>query len=72
MTKLLVSESNPEGYTTESVLSVIRADIVKRMGRYAGDPRKEARQILDNNVRILGLLGEAIGLAETNTRILSD
>ena len=72
MTKLLVSETNPKGYTTEKVLSLIRADIVARMQKYAGDPRKEAKAVLDNNIRILQLLGEAIALAEANTRTLSE
>jgi hypothetical protein len=72
MTKLLVSETNPRGDTTEVVLGVVRQDIVKRLQKYAGDPRKEARQVLDNNVRILQLLGEAIALAEQNTRTLSE
>jgi hypothetical protein len=72
MTKLLVSEANPKGYTTEKVLGLIRADIVTRMQKHAGDPRKEARQVLDNNIRILQLLGEAIALAEANTRTLSE
>ena len=72
MTKLLVSETNPKGYTTEKVLSLIRADIVARMQKYADDPRKEAKAVLDNNIRILQLLGEAISLAESNTRTLSE
>jgi hypothetical protein len=72
MTKLLVSEANPKGYTTEKVLGLIRADIVTRMQKYAGDPRKEAKAVLDNNIRILQLLGEAISLAESNTRTLSE
>ena len=72
MTKLLVSETNPKGYTTEMVLGLIRQDIVQRLQKYAGDPRKEARHVLDNNVRILQLLGDAIALAEQNTRTLSD
>ena len=72
MTKLLVSDANPKGYTTEKVLGLIRADIVTRMQKHAGDPRKEARQVLDNNIRILQLLGEAISLAEANTRTLSE
>jgi len=72
MTKVLVSETNLQGYTTEVVLGLIRQDIVKRMQKYAGDPRKEARQVFDNNVRILQLLGDAIALAEQNTRTLSE
>jgi hypothetical protein len=72
MTKLLVSETNLQGYTTEVVLGLIRQDIVKRMQKYAGDPRKEARLVLDNNIRILQLLGEAIALGEQNTRTLAD
>jgi hypothetical protein len=72
MTKLLVSETNPKGTTTEAVLAVIRQDIVARLQHHAADPRREARQVLDNNVRILQLLGEAIALAEQNTRTLSE
>jgi len=72
MTKLLVSETNPKGYTTETVLGLIRADIVTRLQKFSGDPRKEAHQVFDNNVRILQLLGEAIILAEANTRTLTD
>jgi hypothetical protein len=72
MTKLLVSETNPKGYTTEVVLGTIRQDIIVRLQKHAGDPRKEARQVLDNNIRILQLLGEAITLAEQNTRTLSE
>jgi hypothetical protein len=72
MTKLLVSEVNPKGYTTEVVLGLIRTDIVSRLQKYAGDPRKEARLVLDNNIRILQLLGEAIALAESNTKTLVD
>jgi hypothetical protein len=70
MTKLLVSDTNPKGYTTEKVLEMVRADIISRMQKYAGDPRKEARQVLENNIRILQLLGEAVVLAEANTRTL--
>ena len=72
MTKLLVSETNPKGYTTEIVLGTIRQDIIVRLQKYAGDPRREARQVLDNNIRILQLLGEAIALAEQNTRTLAE
>ncbi|HVZ00394.1 MAG TPA: hypothetical protein VHA35_12865 [Dongiaceae bacterium] len=72
MTKLLISETNPKGYTTEVLLGTIRQDIVLRLQKYAGDPRREARQVLDNNIRILQLLGEAIALAEQNTRTLSE
>ena len=71
MTNLLISEANPKGYTTEKVLGIIRGDIITRLQKHAGDPRKEARQVLDNNIRILQLLGEAIALAEVNTRTLS-
>ncbi|HVM82588.1 MAG TPA: hypothetical protein VMW18_01770 [Candidatus Binatia bacterium] len=72
MTKILVSEQNPKGYTTEMVLAIIRQDIIARLQKYAGDPRKEARQVLENNIRILQLLGEAVTLAEANTRTLAD
>ena len=72
MTKLLVSDTNPQGHTTEVVLGLIRQDIIKRIQKFAGDPRKEARQVLDNNIRILQLLGEAIALAAQHTRTLTE
>lgn len=70
MTKILVSADNPSGRRTEEVLSEIRADLLQRMVGYAADPRRETKTILANNVKIVALLGEAIDLAEDNTRIL--
>ncbi|MEX2641872.1 MAG: hypothetical protein WD270_00355 [Acetobacterales bacterium] len=33
-------------------------------------PQPEGRQVLDNNMRVLGLLSEAIAIAEDSTRVL--
>lgn len=71
MTKILSSETNPAGVRTEDILAQVRADLLVRMVAYGGDPRRETKIILDNDVLILGLLSEAIRLAEENTRILS-
>ncbi|QJE73818.1 histidine kinase [Aerophototrophica crusticola] len=70
MTRILLSSANPSGKRTEEILSEIRSDLLVRMVGYGQDPRREMRAILDNNVRILGLLTEAIRLAEENSRVL--
>ncbi|MFD1624924.1 histidine kinase [Azospirillum griseum] len=71
MTVLLRSAANPGGSTTEQILKTVRADVIERMQGYAADPRPEIARILAHNIRILGLLTEAIELAEANTKILS-
>lgn len=70
MTKILVSDSNPTGMRMEDILSRLRIDLLARMVEYSGDPRRETHTILDHDVQILGLLSQAIRLAEENTRIL--
>lgn len=70
MTHFLVSDSKPDGYKLEEILSVIRADIITRCGKISGDNRPEARHVLHNNMRVLGLISDAIQLAEDSTRVL--
>ncbi len=70
MTHFLVNEENSGGYRLEEVLLAIRKEIILRATKILDDPRPEARQVLDNNVRILQLLSESIKLAEESTRIL--
>ncbi len=70
MTKLLVSDTKPDGYRLEDLLTVIRQDMIIRCTKIAEDTRAEASHVLDNNVKIMSLLGEAIGLSEDSTRTL--
>jgi hypothetical protein len=70
VTHYLISKSNPGGKRSEQILSDLRADFIERIQTLSVDPRPEARKVLDNNIRILTLLSEAIHLAEENTRIL--
>jgi hypothetical protein len=48
----------------------IRKDIILRCTKIVDDDRDEAHLVLNNNVNILGLLSEAIVLAEDSTRVL--
>lgn len=66
----LISKENPSGLKLEDILIGIRRDIIFRCTKIVDDTRPEARHVLDNNTRILILLGEAIGLAEESTSIL--
>ncbi|MEP3247295.1 MAG: histidine kinase [Sneathiella sp.] len=70
MTHYLVTEENPNGSALEDVLAMVRADIVQRCTFIVNDRRPEAQAVLANNMRILGLLTDAVELADSSTRIL--
>ena len=71
MTQFLVTDENPQGYKLEEILSGIRNDIMVRATKIMDDTRPEARKVLENNLRILQLLTESIGVAEDSTRLLN-
>ena len=70
MTHFLVSDDNPDGLKLEYILRAVRNEVLIRCSKIANDNRAEAVQVLDNNVEILALLGEAAKLAENSTEIL--
>ena len=70
MTQFLKTDENPNGYRLEDILAVIRKDIVKRANKIIDDERIEARQVLENNIKILNLISECIAIAESSSRIL--
>jgi len=70
MTQYLVSDTNPEGLKLEDLLGEIRKDILLRCTKIVDDHRSEARHVLNNNMKILNLLSEAIQLAEDSTLVL--
>lgn len=71
MTNFLVSDENPEGYKLEDILHAIRTDVIVRCTKIMNDPKDEARHVLDNNMKVLNLLSEAIGYAEDSTKVLA-
>ncbi|MFQ5618441.1 MAG: hypothetical protein ACE5FR_05650 [Rhodospirillales bacterium] len=70
MTRFLVSKENPEGYKLEDILRAIRKDILTRCTKIVDDQRTEAAHVLDNSMKILNLLSDAIHLAEDSTAVL--
>lgn len=70
MTHFLVTSDNPKGYRLEDILKIIRKDIFMRTTKIMDDDRPEAQVVMDNNVKILGLLSESIASAEDSTSIL--
>lgn len=70
MTQFLVTDENPSGYKLEDVLTIIRKDMILRATKILDDDRVQARQVLENNIKILGLLTECINTAEESTHIL--
>lgn len=71
MTHFLVTEENPKGYKLEDILILVRKDILTRTLKIADDGRPEARHVMQNNMRVLGLISEAIALAEDSTEVLN-
>ena len=70
MTRFLISEENPSGHKLEDILHSIRVDVITRCTNIMEDSKEEARLVLDNNMKILNILSEAIRCAEDSTRIL--
>ena len=70
MTHFLVNAENPTGYKLEEILLAIRKEVILRATKIVDDQRPEARQVLENNVRIIQLLSDCIKLAEESTHVL--
>lgn len=70
MTRFLISDENPGGYKLEDILTVIRADVIKRCTKIALDERSEAQHVVANNMAVLQHLTQAIELARDSTRVL--
>ncbi len=70
MTHFLVSDTNPDGSKLEDILRVIRNDVLIRCTKISDDTRVEAQQVLNNTVKVLDLISDAITLAEDSSRIL--
>ena len=70
MTRFLISKENPEGYKLEDILRALRKDILTRCTKIVDDQRAEASHVLDNNMKILNVLSDAIRLAEDSTTTL--
>lgn len=70
MSHFLSTDDNPKGYKLEDILILIRKDILARALKIADDQRVEALHVMQNNMKILSLLSDAIALAEDSTRVL--
>ena len=70
MTQFLVTDENPSGYKLEDILTIIRKDMIVRATKIVDDDRVQARQVLENNIKILSLLTECIKTAEDSTHLL--
>jgi 16S rRNA C967 or C1407 C5-methylase (RsmB/RsmF family) len=70
VTHFLRSEKKPDGHKLEDLLMQLRADMIHRCDVIAADTRPEALHVMANNMKILGLLSEAITLSLDSTRML--
>jgi hypothetical protein len=70
VTHFLRSDKKPDGHKLEDLLINLRADMIHRCEVIAGDHRPEALHVMNNNMKILTLLTEAINLSLDSTRVL--
>jgi hypothetical protein len=70
MTRFLASDTNPGGFKLEEILRAIRKDILLRCEKIVDDPASEAQLVMNNNMKILNLLSDAILIAENSSEIL--
>jgi len=70
MTHFLVTEQKPDGYRPEDILGLVRKDMLTRALKIADDKQPEAQHVMRKNMKILGLISDAISLAEDSTRVL--
>ena len=70
MTGFLINDDNPNGHKLEDILSAIRNEVIQRTTKLVDDRRPEATSVLNNNIKILGLLAESIEIAEASTLVL--
>lgn len=70
MSHFLVTDDNPKGYKLEDILVLIRNDVLTRALKISDDKRQEAQHVMQNTMKILGLLSDAIALSEDSTRVL--
>jgi hypothetical protein len=70
MNRLLRSEKNLEGPTLEELLIQLRSDMINRCEVIANDTRAEALHVMNNNVKIMAHISEALELARDSTRVL--
>ncbi len=71
MTHFLSSDVNPEGHRLEDILKGIRNDVIYRATKIMEDEKPEAQHVLQNNMKILNMLSDAIALAEDSTQTLN-
>jgi hypothetical protein len=70
VTHFLRSDKNPDGHKLEDLLMQLRADILHRCDLIKSDMRPEALHVMNNNMKILILVSDALNLALDSTRIL--
>jgi hypothetical protein len=71
MTNFLISDDNSEGYKLEDILMALRKDILMRCDKVVDDHRAEALHVMNNNMKVLGLLSECINVATDSTNVLN-
>ena len=70
MTKFFSNDENPAGWKLEDVLSEVQKEVIRRSMKILSDERPEARNVLHNNIEILGWLTRCVKVAEDSSRVL--
>lgn len=70
MSHFLADDRHPDGHRLEDILGTLRNDLIRRMTLLLEDERAEARQVLENDIRILEHVTSGMRLAEESSKLL--
>ncbi len=70
MTGFLSSDQKPDGYSLEELISVVRRELIVKSTKIVDDPRPQAQEVLENDIRIIGLLTECLHIADASSKLL--
>ena len=70
MSGFLSNKQNPEGFSLEQVLLAVRKDLIVKTTEIVDDDRPQAQTVLENDIKIIGLLTECLHIAEASSKLL--
>ena len=71
MSGFLTNELRPEGYSLEELLSAVRRELIVKATKIVDDERPQAQEVLENDIKIIGLLTESLHIAEASSKLLN-
>jgi hypothetical protein len=71
MSSALVVDGVPKAHRLDDILIILRKDLLKRSFDLTESEVPESLEVMRNNVKILGLLSEAIWLSQASNKLIA-